>query len=179
MVISRLCAAKICISTVSAAWAGDMFLGACLDLGMPAAVVAEAVASLKLHGIGIEARKAARGGFAGTRFRVLDHGRPIEGPDPEERDPESSVDPEAEKLSENGGGDRRGEVAGHSHSHPHPHTHPHAHPHSPADSRRDDAGSTAAGPAHERAAHPLYQQAFSAAPPGRDAGHGARPWAWT
>ena len=56
--------------------AGDMFLGACLDMGMPAAVVAEAVASLKLHGIGIEARKSTRAGFAGTRsaLRQQEHG---------------------------------------------------------------------------------------------------------
>jgi len=102
--------------------AGDMFLGACLDLGMPASVVAEAVASLKLHGISIEARKTTRAGFAGTRFRVLDHGKPIEGPDPEERAPESAA---------------------------------------------------AAGLGHERdAEHPLYQQAFSAAPPEHDAGYG-------
>lgn len=64
--------------------AGDMFLGACLDLGMPLEVVADAVASLGLAGVGVESRKAARGGFAGTRFRVLLDGRPLEGPDPEE-----------------------------------------------------------------------------------------------
>ncbi len=107
--------------------AGDMFLGACLDLGMPSSVVAEAVASLNLHGISIESRKTTRAGFAGTRFRVLDHGKPIEGPDPEERDPESAADIEAEKLSVNGGGDRSG---GEAVGHPHPHDHPHAEPHS-------------------------------------------------
>ena len=73
--------------------AGDMFLGACLDLGMPASVVAEAVAGLKLHGISVEARKTTRAGFAGTRFRVLDHGQPIEGPDPEERVPGAASSP--------------------------------------------------------------------------------------
>jgi uncharacterized protein (TIGR00299 family) protein len=64
--------------------AGDMFLGACLDLGMPLEVVAEAVASLGLAGVGVESRKASRGGFVGTRFRVLLDGHPLEGPDPEE-----------------------------------------------------------------------------------------------
>src|SRR5713226_3687588 len=64
--------------------AGDMFLGACLDLGMPLEVVADAVASLGLAGVGVESRKTSRGGFAGTRFRVLLDGRPLEGPDPEE-----------------------------------------------------------------------------------------------
>ncbi len=64
--------------------AGDMFLGACLDLGMPLAVIADAVAKLALPGVTVEARKARRGGLAGTRFRVLVDGAPVEGPDPEE-----------------------------------------------------------------------------------------------
>jgi len=64
---------------------GDMFLGACLDLGMPLAVVEEAVAALALPGVAVECRRAARGGLVGTRFRVLLRGRPIEGPDPEAR----------------------------------------------------------------------------------------------
>jgi pyridinium-3,5-bisthiocarboxylic acid mononucleotide nickel chelatase len=64
--------------------AGDMFLGACLDLGLPLDVLAEVVARLGLPGVSVEARKAARGGFAGTRFRVLVDGEPLEGPDPEE-----------------------------------------------------------------------------------------------
>jgi pyridinium-3,5-bisthiocarboxylic acid mononucleotide nickel chelatase len=85
--------------------AGDMFLGACLDLGMPVEVLADVVRRLGLAGISVEARKASRGGFAGTRFRVLEGGRPIEGPDPEEQSP------------------------GHAHGHPHPHDHHDHHPH--------------------------------------------------
>ncbi len=64
--------------------AGDMFLGACLDLGMPVEVLSDVVARLGLSGVSVEVRKASRGGFEGTRFRVLEHGRPLEGPDPEE-----------------------------------------------------------------------------------------------
>ena len=66
--------------------AGDMFLGACLDLGMgvPLEVLTDAVARLGLPGVSVESRKAARGGVTGTRFRVLVDGRPVEGPDPEE-----------------------------------------------------------------------------------------------
>lgn len=64
--------------------AGDMFLGACLDLGMPLAVLHETVARLRLPGVAVESRKASRGGFVGTRFRVLVDGKPLEGPDPEE-----------------------------------------------------------------------------------------------
>lgn len=80
--------------------AGDMFLGACLDLGMPLDLLAETVARLGLPGVSVESRKALRGGLTGTRFRVLVDGRPLEGPDPEE----------------------------HTHSHEHPHHH-HHHPH--------------------------------------------------
>jgi uncharacterized protein (TIGR00299 family) protein len=85
--------------------AGDMFLGACLDLGMPLDVLADAVARLGLPGITVEARKAKRGGIAGTRFRVLENGRPIEGPDPEEVAP----------------------APAHEHGHPEEHSHPHDH----------------------------------------------------
>jgi len=64
--------------------AGDMFLGACLDLGMPVEVLSDVIARLGLSGVSVEVRKASRGGFEGTRFRVLEHGKPLEGPDPEE-----------------------------------------------------------------------------------------------
>jgi uncharacterized protein (TIGR00299 family) protein len=64
--------------------AGDMFLGACLDLGMPLDVLHETVARLRLPNVSVESRKASRGGFVGTRFRVLMDGKPLEGPDPEE-----------------------------------------------------------------------------------------------
>ena len=89
--------------------AGDMFLGACLDLEMPIEVLSEAVARLGLPGVSVESRKASRGGFVGTRFRVLVDGKPIEGPDPEEHVHEH-----------------------HHHDHPHDHhhhDHDHAHTH--------------------------------------------------
>jgi uncharacterized protein (TIGR00299 family) protein len=85
--------------------AGDMFLGACLDLGLPLEVLSETVARLRLPGVSVESRKALRGGMAGTRFRVLSDGRPVEGPDPEEKS-----------------------EAGHHHHHDH-HHHDHGHHH--------------------------------------------------
>jgi uncharacterized protein (TIGR00299 family) protein len=85
--------------------AGDMFLGACLDLGMPVEVLQDTVARLGLPGIGVETRKASRGGFVGTRFRVLENGQPIEGPDPEEQHHHE-----------------HGHAHGHSHGHDHGHT---------------------------------------------------------
>src|SRR5215470_5671260 len=90
--------------------AGDMFLGACLDLGMPLEVVAEAVACLGLRGIGVERRRAWRGGFSGTRFRTLLDGRPLEGPDPEEPGGGGAEAATAAAVAA---------VAVHEHGHPH------------------------------------------------------------
>ena len=83
--------------------AGDMFLGACLDLGLPLELLSDVVARLGLPGVAVESRKASRGGFVGTRFRVLQDGKPIEGPDPEEHH--------------------------HEHDHGHHHHHHHGHGH--------------------------------------------------
>lgn len=97
--------------------AGDMFLGACVDLGMPLAVVEEAVAALGLPDVGVEVRRATRGGLAGTRFRVLLAGEPVEGPDPEEEGEEPAgahTHPHHDEPDATVGA-----VAGHSHHHHH------------------------------------------------------------
>jgi uncharacterized protein (TIGR00299 family) protein len=101
--------------------AGDMFLGACLDLGMPLEVVAEAVASLGLAGVSVERRQASRGGFVGTRFRVLVDGRPVEGPDPEE------IDHAGDVADEHVHGHKHGHEHRHGHGHHHGHEHGHRH----------------------------------------------------
>ena len=98
--------------------AGDMFLGACLDAGLPLAVVEEAIAALGLDGVSVEARKASRGGLAGTRFRVLVGGEPVEGPDPEE-----------EPVHRHEHGHDHGHEHGHDHGHDHGHEHDHGHDH--------------------------------------------------
>jgi hypothetical protein len=64
--------------------AGDMFLGACVDLGVPMELLQDTVRRLGLPGVTIETRRARRGGIEGVRFRVLGDGVPLEGPDPEE-----------------------------------------------------------------------------------------------
>ncbi len=112
--------------------AGDMFLGACLDLGMPAEVLADVVARLRLPGISVESRKAQRGGFTGTRFRVLENGRSIEGPDPEEH--------------------RHDQHHHHDHGHHHHHHHhDHGHTRGLAEIRGMILGSDLSAPVKERA----------------------------
>jgi len=123
--------------------AGDMFLGACLDLGMPVELLSDVVARLGLAGIAVESRKASRGGFVGTRFRVFQDGKPIEGPDPEEH----SHDDHHHHHE-------------HSHDHGH-HHHDHHHHHGPnrglAEIRDLILGSALAGPVKERALR-LFQR---------------------
>ena len=109
--------------------AGDMFLGACLDLGMPLDVLHETVARLRLPNVSVESRKASRGGFVGTRFRVLVDGKPLEGPDPEE----------------------------HQHHHHHHHHHHHGHSRDLAAIRELIQASDLAGPVKERAIR-LFQR---------------------
>jgi uncharacterized protein (TIGR00299 family) protein len=111
--------------------AGDMFLGACLDLGMPLEVLAEAVASLGLRGVGIEGRKASRGGFMGTRFRVLLDGRPIEGPDPEEAEGAHRQAHQHAHEHARQHGLERGATPDSAAGDEHPHAHEHGHHHGP------------------------------------------------
>ena len=85
--------------------AGDMFLGACLDLGFPFEALEDAVARLGLEDVTLERREAERSGIRGIRFRVLLDGRPVEGPDPEERGSEPREDEH-----------RQGHGHGHSHT---------------------------------------------------------------
>ena len=64
-----------CASGIS----GDMFLGACLDLGLPVARLEEMVERLRLDGVELRVEREKRGGLAGVRFSVLRDGRPVEG----------------------------------------------------------------------------------------------------
>lgn len=99
--------------------AGDMFLGACLDLGMPLSVVERAVTGLGLEGVSVEVRRRRRGGIAGIRFRVLVDGEPVEGPDPEER--------EEERKDGHDHPDDHPDDHEHHHGHEHHHHHHHRH----------------------------------------------------
>lgn len=50
--------------------AGDMWVGAMLDLGLPLAPLAAAVQSLQLPGVSLRAEKVLRAGLSGTHFTV-------------------------------------------------------------------------------------------------------------
>jgi len=51
--------------------AGDMTVGALLDLGVPESVVRAGLAALPVDGYHIEVERVMRGGLSGTKFRVL------------------------------------------------------------------------------------------------------------
>jgi len=65
-----------------------MFLGACVDAGLPWEKLTEAVSLLGLEGVTVEQLRRRRGSLSGLRFRVLEDGKPIEGPDPDEGEEE-------------------------------------------------------------------------------------------
>jgi uncharacterized protein (TIGR00299 family) protein len=133
--------------------AGDMFLGACLDLGMPVEVLMDVVARLGLPGISVESRKASRGGFVGTRFRVLSEGRPIEGPDPEEQHGHHHHDHHHHDHHHH---DHHHDHHHHDHGHPHDHHH-HGPTRGLAEIRELIQRSSLSGPVKERALR-LFQR---------------------
>jgi uncharacterized protein (TIGR00299 family) protein len=133
--------------------AGDMFLGACLDLGMPVEVLSDVVARLGLSGVSVEVRKASRGGFEGTRFRVLEHGKPLEGPDPEE-----AAHEHGQYHGHQDHGHHHGHEHGHQdHGHEHEHGHHHGHTRGLAEIRELIQGSGLSGAVKERAVR-LFQR---------------------
>jgi hypothetical protein len=61
---------RIAFLDCAAGVAGDMWVGALLDAGLPLAVLERAVRSLGLPGVSIRAERVRRGGLIGTRFVV-------------------------------------------------------------------------------------------------------------
>jgi len=66
--------------------AGDMFLGALLDAGVPAAVLEDAVRALDI-GASLRIEKVDRSGITATKVHVLDHGRIAENNEPPHTEP--------------------------------------------------------------------------------------------
>ncbi|MEQ1871343.1 MAG: nickel pincer cofactor biosynthesis protein LarC [Vicinamibacterales bacterium] len=88
-----------CFSGIS----GDMFLGACVDAGLPLEHLREALGSLAMDGVTVSTERVLRAGVSATRFLVHEPGAP------------SPVPPAA--------------GPGHHHHHDHPHDHQHDHSH--------------------------------------------------
>ena len=93
--------------------AGDMLVGALLDLGADFGAIERGLARLGVAGYRVERRAVKRGAIAATKFEVVIDGH--DGPDP-------------------------GAVHAHEHSHEHHHEHSHEHDHSHGhDQDHDDA----------------------------------------
>lgn len=94
--------------------AGDMWVGALLDLGVPFEALQAAVQSLRLEGVRIQREAVLRAGIAATRFVVQVDGR----------EPGAAPEPTP--------GDHHHHPHAHDHGHDHAHDHAHDHPHGEA-----------------------------------------------
>lgn len=104
--------------------AGDMLVGALLDLGAEFSVLEDGLASLDLDGYRLHSERVMRGSLAATKFTVhlSDHDGPEEAAQPLD-DP-----PHAHGQAHDHGHDHHD---GHGHDHEHAHHHGHAHDHGP------------------------------------------------
>ncbi|HWB33433.1 MAG TPA: nickel pincer cofactor biosynthesis protein LarC [Acidobacteriaceae bacterium] len=94
--------------------AGDMFLAALLDAGVPPEVLHSATAALGLNA-SLRIEKVDRSGITCTKVHVLEHGRPAEA-----AAPTHTHQPKTQHLHK----------GGHSHTHDHDHSHDsHSHGH--------------------------------------------------
>ncbi len=98
---------------------GDMFLGALVDAGVPAAVLEEAVRALDI-GASLRIEKVDRSGITATKVHVLDHGRIADAA--ESAHPHEHSHDDAHKVDRHHHDEHT-----HSHSHEHEHTHEHTH----------------------------------------------------
>lgn len=69
---------RVAVFDAWAGVAGDMWVGALLDAGVPLAPLAAAVQSLSLPGVELRADKVLRCGLSGTHFVVVEHGAPAD-----------------------------------------------------------------------------------------------------
>jgi uncharacterized protein (TIGR00299 family) protein len=114
--------------------AGDMTVGALVDLGVPEAVIREALEALPLRGYRVEFARVMRGGLAGTKFRVhidaaAEHAlgaAHAHGHDAHEHEEHEHHGPEAHDPHEQGGPQAHYHgygVGGHAEHSGHRHTH--------------------------------------------------------
>jgi uncharacterized protein (TIGR00299 family) protein len=107
--------------------AGDMFQGALLDAGVPAAVLEDAVRALNI-GASLQIGKVDRSGITATKVHVLDHGRIADADEPShtelphQHEHSHGHAPKTQHLHKGGHHD-------HDHAHNHEHTHERDHAH--------------------------------------------------
>jgi uncharacterized protein (TIGR00299 family) protein len=117
--------------------AGDMFLGALIDAGVPVAVLEDAVSALGL-GASLRIETVDRSGISCTKVHVLEHGRPAEDagaahthdalPQQEQHEPAAhSAHPQTQHQHKIGHQHDHAHEHAHEHSHEEEHEHPHVH----------------------------------------------------
>jgi len=111
---------------------GDMVLGALVDAGVPLAVLQQALGSLALDGVTLEAERVMRAGVSATKVKVLVHGHradaaPVDAAAAHSH--EHSHTHTHAHQHEPGHAQPQGHTASHSHEHTHAHSHEHAHGH--------------------------------------------------
>lgn len=111
---------RIALLECFAGIAGDMFVAAAVDAGVPWQEIEQAVAALQL-GATLRASTVDRSGIAATRFEVLVDGHAAEAA--EQAPSHTHAHP-------------------HDHPHAHPHDHPHSHPHEPEPAHAPQPGHT-------------------------------------
>ncbi len=118
--------------------AGDMFVAAALDAGVPFAEIEQAVAALDM-GVTLQRETVDRSGISSTRFRVMVDGAPAEaaerarGEDAHAHGDEHLHDHEHPHTHEDG--HKHEEKNQHAHSHAHEHSHERSHEHGHAHGR--------------------------------------------
>ena len=139
--------------------AGDMAVAALVDAGVPAAVVVEAVARMRVRGlkVGFETRK--RGAFVGRGF-VVDWPGAVPSPAAKKR---------AAGAKDGSHGHAHAQGRLHSHQHPHEHGHSRPSPRSNDDSHNNDDSHDEGG-GHDHARGPGQSHATRAAHDHRDYG---------
>ena len=116
--------------------AGDMFLGALIDAGVPPQVLHDATATLNL-GASLKMEKVDRSGISCTKVHVLVDGHLADQPVPQQQQDAEPLARHPETQHQH----KTGHDHSHSHDHDHVHDHDHDHPHTDA-------------PAHSHEPHP-------------------------
>src|SRR5438067_8822986 len=98
--------------------AGDMFLGALLDAGVPEQVLRDSATALNI-GASLKVEKVDRSGISSVKVHVLERGHLAEGTSQIEQQTENGYTQQPRTQHEH--------KTGHPHTHEHGHTHTHEH----------------------------------------------------